>query len=103
VGFWANGKLRKVPVEGGVPTILCEIESPYGFSWGGDNQIIFAGKEHSGLSRIFASGGNTEVLTVPDKSNEEYAHRLPCWLPGGKGIVFTIMRHAWDTQTLLPS
>jgi len=98
VGFWADRKLLKVPVEGGIPAVLCDMLLPLGFSWGADNQIIFPSKADSGLSRISASGGNVELLTMPDKSKEEFCHRLPCCLPGGKGILFTIMRHGWDPQ-----
>ena len=96
VGFWADGKLMRVPVEGGVPAVLCEVPLPFGFSWGADNQIVLAPKEDSGLSRISAGGGNPEVLTVPDKSKGEFAHRLPYCLPVGNGILFTIMQHWMD-------
>ncbi len=98
IGFWADGRLLKVPAEGGVPTALCAVPWPYGFSWGPDNQIVFAQQEDAGLLRLSADGGKPEMLTVPDKSKEEYSHRLPHCLPGGKGILFTIMRHGWDVQ-----
>jgi serine/threonine-protein kinase len=98
VGFWADRKLMKVPVEGGVPAVLCDVPQPFGFSWGEDNDIIFASNVNSGLSRISAAGGKVEMLTQPDQSRDEFAHRLPCWLPGGKGILLTITHHAWDAQ-----
>ncbi len=98
VGFWAGGKLMKVPVKGGIPTVLCDVQLPYGFSWGSDNEIVFASHVHSGLSKVSAGGGKVEVLTSPNPLTEEYAHRLPCCLPGRKGILFTIMRHGWDTE-----
>jgi serine/threonine-protein kinase len=98
IGFWADGKLMKVPVEGGVAAALCEVPRPFGFSWGADNQILFAPDTDLGLSRISAAGGQPEILTTPDRSKEEYSHRLPCCLPGGKGVLFTLMRHAWDVQ-----
>jgi serine/threonine-protein kinase len=98
VGFWADGKLKKVPVEGGVPAALCDVTAPWGCSWGTDNQIIFASGRDSGLSRTSAAGGEIEILTKPEKSNEEYAHRLPCCLPGAKAILFTVVRQPWDTQ-----
>ena len=98
VGFWADGKLMKVPAEGGVPSVLCDVLQPYGFSWGSDNQIIFARDRSSGLSRVSADGGKPETLTMPDPSNGEYGHRLPYCLPSGKGILFTIKRYAWDHE-----
>ena len=98
IGFWADGELLKVPVDGGVPTVLCSVPWPYGFSWGSDNQIVYAQQEDTGLFRVPADGGKPEMLTAPDKSKEEYSHRLPHCLPGGSGILFTIMRHGWDVQ-----
>jgi eukaryotic-like serine/threonine-protein kinase len=98
VGFWADGKLMKVSIEGGVPTALCLVSLPFGFSWGDDQQIVFAPSRGAGLSRIPAEGGKPEALTVPDKSRGEFAHRLPFCLPGSKGVLFTIMRQAWDKE-----
>jgi serine/threonine protein kinase/Tol biopolymer transport system component len=98
VGFWANGKLMKISVEGGIPATLCDVSHPFGINWGSDNQIVFARHKSSGLSRVSADGGKPEVVTIPDKSKEEYSHRLPHCLPAGKGILFTIKRHAWDHE-----
>jgi len=98
VGFWADGKLMKVSVEGGVPASLCDVLLPFGFSWGADNRIIFVLDRDSGLSRISADGGKPETLTTPDRSKGEFAHRLPHCLLAGKGILFTIMRHPWDKE-----
>jgi serine/threonine-protein kinase len=98
VGFWADGKLMKIPSEGGIPTALCDVLRPFGFSWGPDNQIVFVRDRDSGLMRISADGGKPETLTVPDRSKEEFAHRLPHFLPDGNRILFTIKRHPWDLQ-----
>jgi len=73
-GFWADGKLVKVSVDGGVAATLCEVPAPFGFSWGADNQIIIALHEVSGISRVSADGGKPETLTDPDKSKEEKSH-----------------------------
>jgi len=103
VGFWARGfKLKKVPIEGGVPTTLCNLSAwLYGASWGRDNSIVFAAGEARGLSRITAEGGEPETLTKPDPKREETSHRLPSWLPNGKAVLFTVMRHDWDSQPCL--
>jgi len=99
VGFWAGGKLMKVPVEGGVPVTLCNAaEYPFGAAWGSDNRIVFSPGEDAGLSMIPADGGKPEVLTVPDKARQEFGHRLPHFLPGGKALLFTVMREPWDLQ-----
>jgi serine/threonine protein kinase/Tol biopolymer transport system component len=101
LGFWTDGKLKKVPLEGGVPTALCDASSPFGANWDRDNSIVFANDETTGLSRISAEGGMPETLTKPDRKKEEYSHRLPSWLPNGKAVLFTIMRNGWDPQPWL--
>ncbi len=101
VGFWADGKLMKIPVEGGIPTALCDAASLFGASWGRDNTIIFAYGAALGLSRISADGGKPEILTKPDLKREEASHRLPFWLPNEKAVLFTVMKHVWDYQPSL--
>ncbi|MBZ5514226.1 MAG: serine/threonine-protein kinase, partial [Acidobacteriia bacterium] len=101
VGFWADGKLMRVSIEGGVPVALCDVHFPFGFSWGRDNQIVFAAARGSGLTRVSADGGKPETLTTPDRSKGEFSHRLPHCLPAGKGILFTIKRNAWDHEPLV--
>jgi serine/threonine-protein kinase len=98
VGFWADGKLEKVPVEGGVATALCDASPIYGANWGRDNSILFTDGSATGLSRVSAEGGTSEILTKPDPKREESSHRLPFWLPNGKAVLFTVMRHDYDTQ-----
>ena len=101
VGFWADGKLKKIPVEGGVPATLCAASSLSGASWGRDNGIVFTDGLQSGLSIVSAEGGKPEALTKPDPKREESSHRLPSWLPNGKAVLFTVMRHQWDSQPKL--
>jgi Tol biopolymer transport system component len=96
VGFWADGKLKKVPVDGGVPTPLCDVFEIFGASWGSDNSIVFAGGLAAGLSRVSADGGKPESLTTPDPKREEYGHRLPSWLPNGKAVLFTVKGYTND-------
>ncbi len=104
VGFWADGRLKKVRVEGGVPITLCELSHYlygtwfFGAHWGRDNRIVFADRYDAGLTTVSAEGGKPEILTRPDPKREEYSHRLPSWLPDGKAVLFTVMRHAWDSH-----
>jgi serine/threonine-protein kinase len=98
VGFWAGGKLMKVPVEGGVPASLCEVPILFGASWGPDNHIVFSPTDAAGLFSVAADGGKPEILTTPDKAKEAISHHLPHFLPDGKGILVTIVREGWDTH-----
>jgi hypothetical protein len=91
VGFWADGKLKKVPVEGGIAQDLCKA-GMYGACWGVNDRIVFSDDVNQGLSSIAASGGDPEVITVPDIAQDEGYHRLPSYLPNDRGILFTVIR-----------
>ncbi len=99
VGFWTDGKLKTVPIEGGVPTSLCDLSGwLFGASWGADDSIVFADGSSGGLSRVSSQSGKPEILTEPDPGREEYAHRLPSWLPNGKALLFTTIKHQFDSK-----
>ncbi len=53
------------------------------------------------LYMVSADGGNPELLTKPDKTKGEFSHRLPHWLPDGKGVLFTILRDWFDQHPLV--
>jgi serine/threonine-protein kinase len=91
VGFWADGKLKKVPVEGGIAQDLCEA-SMKGACWGVNGRVVFSDDVNQGLSAVDASGGAPEVLTIPDKAQGEGEHLLPFYLPNDRGILFTVIR-----------
>ena len=58
VVFGAEGKLKKVPIAGGPPQVICDLpdSNSRGGSWNRDGVIIL-GSEAAGISRVSASGG----------------------------------------------
>lgn len=101
VGFFAQGKMKKVSIDGGVPVTLCDTGDGGGASWGADDTIVFAPALDSGLWRMPAAGGQPQVLTTPDPAKGEYSHRYPQILPGGKGVVFTAFKgFGWDESRI---
>jgi serine/threonine-protein kinase len=61
VGFFAHGKLKKVSVDGGTVTALCDAPTPRGASWGDDGNIVLTPDVQTPLLRVSASGGDTPV------------------------------------------
>jgi serine/threonine-protein kinase len=84
--------LRRVLLDGGSPTTLCECDAEFGVTWTGDGSIIF-GSILGPLSRVPETGGKPEPVTQLDTKNEEVSHRLPHEFPGGQ-IVYTALRYA---------
>ena len=95
VAFFAEGTLKKVPLEGGPPITLRNlkgIERGLGFgagSWGMDGTIVFMPGGYSGLRRIPASGGDSQALTTVDAATLEF-HSFPQILPDGEQVLFQI-------------
>ncbi len=102
VGFFAQGKLKKVALaEGGGPLVLCDSPYPYGASWSEDGSILFAPDFASGLRRAAATGGAPTVLTTPDRRAGEIGHRWPEALPGGRAALFTVWRRGgWKDASI---
>ena len=90
IGFFADGKVKKVPTEGGVATVLADAPNNRGGVWLADDSIVYAPDYPSGLMRVSARGGTPEVLTTPDAAGGERTHRWPTYLPGDAAVLFTI-------------
>jgi serine/threonine-protein kinase len=89
VGFFAEGKMKKVSVRGGAVVTLCDAPSGRGAAWGEDGNIIATlnSTPGTGLSRVPAAGGLPQVLTKPGEG--EVTNRWPQILPGGQSVLFT--------------
>jgi Tol biopolymer transport system component len=88
VGFFADGKLKKILAQGGGAVTICDAPSPRGGSWGDDGNIIAALEAISGLSLVSSSGGSPKPLTRRNADKQEMTHRFPQHLPGGKAVLF---------------
>jgi serine/threonine-protein kinase len=88
VGFFGDGKLKKVSILGGTPVTVGDALAPRGATWTADDAIIFAPGNDTGLMRVSAGGGTPQPFTKLDSSKNETTHRWPQALPGGKAVVY---------------
>jgi Tol biopolymer transport system component len=89
IGFFADGKLKKISVQGGAAVTLCDAPNDRGGSWGEDGTIAFTKDIGSALSEISSAGGTPQPLTTLDEREGEATERWPQVLPGGKAVLFT--------------
>jgi len=87
IGFFAEGKVKKVAVDGGAAVPLCDSIQGYGASWGDDGNIVVALHRTSALARVPAAGGTPVPVTKLNPG--EVTHRWPQVLPGSQGVLFT--------------
>jgi Tol biopolymer transport system component len=89
IGFFAGGKLKKIPASGGAPQTLCDALLGRGGSWNADGTIIFCPTGgRSSLFRVPDGGGSPEAITWLDSSRNETTHRWPNFLPDGKHFLY---------------
>ena len=89
IGYFDEGKLKKVSVRGGAAIALADVGGYRGGTWGEDGTIIFPTGFTSALHRIPAQGGKAEAVVHLDAAHSEITHRWPQLLPGGKAVLFT--------------
>ena len=95
VGFLQGGRIKKVPLAGGMPTVLTEqAMRSFGISWGANGSIVYAAGSGGGLSTVRDAGGESQEFTKLDQAAHEYSHRLPHFLPDGSGVLFTVLRYS---------
>ena len=88
IGFYANGFLRKVSMDGGRPIDICKAD-PFGAFWSTDDTIYF-GQFASAISTVPAAGGEPSLLTKLDTEAGEISHAHPYLLPDGDSLLYTV-------------
>jgi serine/threonine-protein kinase len=102
IGFFADGKLKKVAVDGGPPVTVCDADAGFGGTWGRDDTIGFAPTTASPLQRVSAGGGVPTRVTTLDTARGEFSHRWPEYVPGGATVLFTVGTEGeWDEAEIV--
>jgi len=91
LGFFADGKLKRMDAGGGPAQILADASAPRGGAWAPDGTILFAPIPSSVIMQVPAGGGTPKPATT--LLNGEGSHRWPSLLPDGKHFLF-LMRGA---------
>ena len=97
IGFFADGRLKKIEVTGGPVLTLCEAPAPYGGAWSRAGVILF-GQVARGLFRISATGGEVTPVTTPDRSRLVNSHPYPTFLPDGRHFLYCISSGQKETR-----
>jgi serine/threonine-protein kinase len=89
IGFFADGKLKKIAITGGAAIVLADAPSTRGGTWGDDNTIVFSPNQLAGthLLRVSSEGGDARAITT--LAEGEAIHLWPQVLPGGTALLYT--------------
>ncbi len=89
IGFFAQGKLKKIAAAGGPSQSLCDATGARGGSWNRDGVILFSQSANSGqgIQRVDAAGGVSRDVT-----RTKGVFRYPAFLPDGRHFLYTDIR-----------
>jgi serine/threonine protein kinase len=88
IGFFSQGKLKKVDPSGTSVQVLADAPNGRGGSWNKDGVILFTPDVFTGVYRIASNGGTPTEVTTLDAERADSSHRWPTFLPDGKHFLY---------------
>ena len=99
IGFFADGKLKKIDDAGGPVQILGDAPIGRGGAWNREGVIVFAPDTGIAMSRVPAGGGVvTRVSGFEQVIATTMSNRWPVFLPDGKHFLYTSVDFSADLQ-----
>jgi Tol biopolymer transport system component len=86
IGFFADGKLKRINLTGGTPQTLADAPGRHGGTWSREGVILFT--TDGPLHRVPESGGASSPVTRVDEERGELAHTWPVFLPDGRHFLY---------------
>ncbi len=89
LGFFQDGKLKKIDVTGGPPVLICDAADARGGAWSMNGTIVFAPAILAGgLESVPAAGGTPSRVAAPKGTGAAFSNRWPEFLPDGKHFIY---------------
>jgi Tol biopolymer transport system component len=96
IGFFADGKLKRLDLDGGTAQALAEAASARGGTWSRGGIIVFAPTITGGLMQVAATGGVPSAVT--QRAAGEGSHRFPAFLPDGRRFLYFVGQSRAEAQ-----
>jgi serine/threonine protein kinase/Tol biopolymer transport system component len=100
IAFFADGKLKVIDSNGGIPHAICDAPDSRGGAWSRNGVIVFSPQLAGPLYRVSPSGGRSVAVTSLDASRQEISHRLPSFLPDGQHFLFLVQSGRPDNSVV---
>jgi len=98
IGFFADGKVKRIDVDGGRPLVVADAANGRGGAWNSDGVILFSPGVSNPIMRVSIRGGPAERATEPNTGGSGPDHRWPQFLPDGKRFLFSSTLGAAETR-----
>jgi serine/threonine-protein kinase len=101
IAFWANGAIKKVPIDGGpvVDVVTGIVRVPWGLAWDARGRVVF-GSEKGSVVAALPEGG---LVTLTQPQPGEMRHVLPWPLPGQDRWLYTVRKRgiSWGDEQVV--
>jgi serine/threonine protein kinase len=88
IAFFADGKLERVDLDGGLVRKLANAPNPLGGTWNREGTILFTPNWAGPIFQIPATGGDASAL--PQFEAKEGTQRFPLFLPDGRHFLYYV-------------
>ena len=96
IGFFTEGKLKRMDISGGPAVILCDAAVGRGGAWSSKGTIVFSPQFSAPIYQVPATGGTPVAIT---KLSSKYTtHRWPTFLPDGQHFLYLAASHDAPTR-----
>ena len=89
VGFFADGKLKRIDIDGGSVQVLADAPNGFGGSWNRDGVILFSPAPPFPIFRVSATGSEAAALTRVE-TPQQAGHGFPQFLPDGRHFLYSV-------------
>jgi serine/threonine protein kinase len=100
LAYFLSSQLKKIPVNGGPPQLVCEVRGGSDGTWGSRGEILFDGSQGDSIRQVSAEGGEAGPATSVDRKRGELYHAWPCFLPDGRHFLFVSYGRGRDDSQL---
>jgi serine/threonine protein kinase len=92
LGFFADGKLKRIPLQGGTAHTLADASDGRGGSWSNHGAILFTPGINTAIYSVSEDGGAPIAVTKIDPGIHT-SHRWPYFLADGKQFIYLAVSH----------
>jgi len=96
IGFFADGKLKRIDLKGGTPQTLADAIQPHGGAWSRNGIIVFAPHQLSPLLQVSADGGAPSAVT--QLASGHGGHMYPRVLPDDDHLLYYVAAGRTDVR-----
>jgi Tol biopolymer transport system component len=98
VAYHADGRVRRVSVHGGPQQTIIQTVDYRGADWAADGTVVVSIGQQAPLVTVPAAGGPSKPLTRLDRAKDEWGHRFPHFLPGGRMVLFAAQERGFNSE-----